>query len=129
MLAQLFNQLTGQPTKPPTLPHGGMPPYAQHPAAANSASYWANPALLANTPHNPVLQVNSPYATDTLDGVQAFGASVASGAGGGYAGSPQLLHKRLPADYGVNKPLKRPMFLGYHHDKPMYVGEKLFISC
>ncbi len=136
MLAQLFNQLTGQPQKsanpwpqqqPP--PYGaGVQPYGTQPAPVNSVSYWGNPAVMANTPPNPAMQVNPAYAADSLDGVMPFGPSFGT-AGAAPKGSPHLLRQRLPADYGVNKPLSRPMFLGYHHDKPMYVGEKLFISC
>ncbi len=29
--------------------------------------------------------------------------------------------------YGVNKPLEKPMFLGYHDNKPIYGGNRLFI--
>ena len=29
--------------------------------------------------------------------------------------------------YGVNKPLEKAMFLGYHDNKPLYGGNKLFI--
>lgn len=38
-------------------------------------------------------------------------------------------NKALPKDYGVNKPLDKPMFLGYHDDKPLMCGQKLFVSC
>jgi hypothetical protein len=31
------------------------------------------------------------------------------------------------AMYGVNRPLEKPMFLGYRDDQPMYGGSKLFI--
>lgn len=29
--------------------------------------------------------------------------------------------------YGVNRPLEKPMFLGYRDDKPMFGGSRLFI--
>jgi hypothetical protein len=29
--------------------------------------------------------------------------------------------------YGVNRPLKQEMFLGYRDDKPMYGGSRLFL--
>jgi hypothetical protein len=29
--------------------------------------------------------------------------------------------------YGVNKPLSKPMFLGYRDDKPVFGGSRLFI--
>lgn len=29
--------------------------------------------------------------------------------------------------YGVNKPLEKAMFLGYHDNKPIYGGNRLFI--
>lgn len=29
--------------------------------------------------------------------------------------------------YGVNRPLKQPMFLGYRDDKALYGGSRLFI--
>ncbi|MBY0404384.1 MAG: hypothetical protein K2X66_10840 [Cyanobacteria bacterium] len=29
--------------------------------------------------------------------------------------------------YGVNRPLKEPMFMGYRDDKPLYGGSRLFI--
>lgn len=29
--------------------------------------------------------------------------------------------------YGINKPLEKPMFVGYHDNKPIYGGNRLFI--
>jgi len=29
--------------------------------------------------------------------------------------------------YGINKPLEKPMFLGYHDNQPLYGGSRLFI--
>ena len=29
--------------------------------------------------------------------------------------------------YGVNKPLEQAMFMGYHNNKPIYGGNRLFI--
>ncbi len=29
--------------------------------------------------------------------------------------------------YGINRPLKQPMFLGYREDKALYGGSRLFI--
>jgi hypothetical protein len=31
------------------------------------------------------------------------------------------------ADIGVNKPLQQPMFVGYHDNKPIYGGGKVFL--
>ncbi|MFN8615137.1 MAG: hypothetical protein U0003_04415 [Vampirovibrionales bacterium] len=44
-------------------------------------------------------------------------------------GGASLLTKALPKDYGRNKPLPQPAFFGYHGDKPLYAGSKLYISC
>ncbi len=30
-------------------------------------------------------------------------------------------------NYGINRPLDKAMFLGYHNDQPMYGGGKLFL--
>lgn len=44
--------------------------------------------------------------------------------------NPGLLNTHaLPKDYGINKPLERAMFLGYHNDKPLLCGQNLFITC
>jgi hypothetical protein len=32
-----------------------------------------------------------------------------------------------PRQIGVNKPLEQPMFIGYHDNKPIYGGGKVFI--
>lgn len=52
------------------------------------------------------------------------------GAHGNLQGNGATLNtKAMPKDFGVNKPLEKPMFFGYHNDKPLMVGQKLFISC
>lgn len=30
---------------------------------------------------------------------------------------------------GVNRPLRRPMFMGYQNNKPIYAGSQLFVLC
>ena len=36
-------------------------------------------------------------------------------------------HPMFMGTYGVNRPLAKPMFLGYKDDKPLYGGSRLFI--
>jgi hypothetical protein len=33
------------------------------------------------------------------------------------------------AVFGVNQPLAKPLFLGYHNNQPLYAGEKLYVLC
>lgn len=35
--------------------------------------------------------------------------------------------KAFKDTYGVNRPLEKPMFLGYRDDKPLFGGSRLFI--
>lgn len=46
--------------------------------------------------------------------------------------NPFLQNQSLDTDknvgeYGVNRPLKQAMFVGYRDDKPIYAGSRLFV--
>jgi hypothetical protein len=72
---------------------------------------------------------------------QPIKGALASMAAAPVSTQPSIAHKRynpfmaaLNAEsqefkdvYGVNKPLEQPMFLGYHDNKPVYGGNRLFI--
>jgi hypothetical protein len=40
----------------------------------------------------------------------------------------QSLHPQVSMDdFGVNRPLRHPMFVGYKENKPIYAGSRLFV--
>jgi hypothetical protein len=35
--------------------------------------------------------------------------------------------EEMAQDYGVNRPLRHPLFVGYRNNKPIYAGSRLFV--
>jgi hypothetical protein len=131
MLSQMLNALLlpKQPVTPPP------PTVAYRPTASKAgwAGYQAN-APAPQPTYDPLLDPIFTAEVTGLTGVtpvasvsNPFAAAIA-GNGMGVGGGP-LISKALPKDFGRNKPLDKPAFFGYHGDKPLYAGGKLYISC
>lgn len=134
MLTQFFQQLSGLPTAnqqkkksaPPFAPAIdaiGQPsnPWEQ---AHYSRQYASPPTQPPTVAFKGALQ-----NTQGVDGVTAIGGDNTTTSVSGVSSQPGQFTKALPADYGINRPLKRPMFFGYHNERAIHCGQHLYISC
>ena len=128
MLSQMLNALLlpKQAITPPP------PSVAYRPTASKAG--WAGYQANAPAPYptydplmDPVFAAEVTGLTGVMPVSNPFAAAIGNS---GFVGSGQpLITKALPKDFGRNKPLDKPAFFGYHGDKPLYAGGKLYISC
>ncbi|MBK8190137.1 MAG: hypothetical protein IPK79_06765 [Vampirovibrionales bacterium] len=52
-----------------------------------------------------------------------------TGAGNPFMAAMDSAAPQFMATYGVNRPLSKPMFVGYHGDKAVIGGSRLFVLC
>jgi hypothetical protein len=92
---------------------------------------------MMNQPTSP-FNLGAKFPTPLTKPVKATTASLATApVSSGFGGSTQRYNpfmtalntdsKAFKENYGVNRPLEKPMFLGYRDDKPLFGGSRLFI--
>lgn len=128
MLSQMLNALLLPKQPTPSAP----PSVAYRPTASKAgwAGYQANAPAQYPT-YDPLLDPVFAAEVTGLTGVAPVSNPFAAAIGNnmGLGGGQPLITKALPKDFGRNKPLDKPAFFGYHGDKPLYAGGKLYISC
>ena len=106
----------------------GTPP---QPAGNKAKATSTNPfsASLQGTALAPVPTALSGVSVPTLPRANPT-ASTATAVSGG---NPFTINGPLvpngTAVFGVNQPLAKPLFFGYHNNQPLYAGEKLYVLC